>query len=252
MDLKEFMENPNHDALLKDLWDSHAGWWQRGFTDGVDAEYTEQIIPIVKKRVAGLRLILDVGGGEGQIARAVSEATGGMSVVVDPILSQVRLALRRGSPAVLGSAENLPFASASVDGAVACLVFEHLLELDRALSEVARAVRPDGRFLLLLNHPILQTPGSGLIDDADLGERYWRLGPYLREDLSVEEVEKDIFIPFVHRPLSRYVNGAIATGFELVEMLEPAPPDGFLARSDAYADVAAYPRLLVLHFRRCS
>ena len=31
-------------------------------------------------------------------------------------------------------------------------------------------------------------------------------GPYLVEDESIEEVEKDVFIPFIHRPLSRYIN----------------------------------------------
>ena len=28
------------------LWEQHADWWQREFTDGVDAEYEEQIIPL--------------------------------------------------------------------------------------------------------------------------------------------------------------------------------------------------------------
>ncbi len=250
MDLKDFMSNPDHDALLKDLWESHASWWQAGFTGGVDAEYTEQILPIIRERVGGLRLVLDVGGGEGQVSRAVAEVTGGMAVVVDPIVSQARMAIDRGTPAALGTAGDLPIATASVDGVVVCLVFEHVLELDRALAEVARVIRPGGRFLLLLNHPILQTPGSGLVDDAELGERYWRLGPYLKEDLSVEEVEKEVFIPFVHRPLSHYLNTAIASGFRLLEMLEPPPPPGFLARADAYADSAMYPRLMVLHFGR--
>ena len=44
-------------------------------------------------------------------------------------------------------------------------------------------LEPGGRFLLFLNHPLLQTPDSGWIDDQILDEQYWRVGPYLPEDV---------------------------------------------------------------------
>ncbi len=37
----------------RSLWETHAGWWQRAFTDGADAEYTEQIIPLAAEHLAG-------------------------------------------------------------------------------------------------------------------------------------------------------------------------------------------------------
>ena len=49
-------------------------------------------------------------------------------------------------------------------------------------------LQPGGSFLLLLNHPLLQTPGSGWIDDHILEEQYWRVGPYLPGDSTLEEV----------------------------------------------------------------
>ena len=56
---------------------------------------------------------------------------------------------------------------------------------------------PGGRFCFFLNHPLLQTPNSGWIDDQllDPPEQYWRIGAYLVEDETIEEVEKDVFIP---------------------------------------------------------
>jgi len=106
----------------------------------------------------------------------------------------------------------------------------------------------------LLNHPLLQTPGSGWIDDQilDPPEQYWRVGPYLGEAETVEEVQKDVHIRFVHRPLSRYINALIRAGLELVEMTEPAPPPGFLAQAPQYQDAATIPRLLALQCRRKS
>ena len=109
-------------------------------------------------------------------------------------------------------------------------------------------LKPGGRFCFFLNHPLLQTPGSGWIDDQilDPPEQYWRIGAYLIEQESNEEVEKDIFIPFIHRPLSRYVNALIENGLYVQRMLEPAPPPGFLARAAEYEDASTIPRLLYL------
>ena len=115
-------------------------------------------------------------------------------------------------------------------------------------SFVVLALVAVGGFAFFLNHPLLQTPESGWIDDQvlDPPEQYWRIGPYLVEDHSIEEVEKDVFIPFIHRPLSRYVNALADNGLFVRRMLEPAPPPGFLARASEYAAAASIPRLLVL------
>jgi SAM-dependent methyltransferase len=125
-------------------------------------------------------------------------------------------------------------------------VFEHINEVDAAIAEVSRVLRPGGRFLFFLNHPLLQTPGSGWIDDRILGEQYWRIGPYLVEDETLEEVEKGIWIPFIHRPLSRYVNALAGAGLLVTRMEEPAPPPGFLERAHEYVEAATIPRLLFL------
>ena len=232
------------------LWEHHADWWQREFTGGSDAEYEEQIIPLAVDLLAGRDLVLDVGTGEGQIARALCAADADAVVGVDPTAAQIAEALHRGGgPAYArAGADHLPFADDSFDAALACLVFEHIDAMDTAMREVARVLRPGGRFVFMLNHPLLQTPGAGWIDDQwlDPPEQYWRIGPYLVETETVEEVQKDVFIPFFHRPLSRYVNAMADAGLVLRHMIEPEPPEGFLARNDTYRAAEAIPRLLVL------
>jgi SAM-dependent methyltransferase len=237
-----------------DLWETNAGWWQEGFTDGADPEYEEQILPLAAECLAGAQRVLDVGSGEGQVARLAAKLGAGLVVGIDPTWAQVEVAAQRGggvSYARAGAAA-LPFPDGAFDAVVACLVFEHIREVDEAIAEVARVLEPGGRFTFFLNHPLLQTPNSGWIDDhvLDPPEQYWRIGPYLVEDESLEEVEKDVFIPFIHRPLSRYVNALIANGLLLTRMEEPAPPPGFLARAEEYVDAATIPRLLLLHTTR--
>lgn len=231
------------------MWEDVARWWQDGFTEGADAEYEEQILPLIAAGLAGATNVLDVGCGEGQVGRLAARVDGvGRVVGVDPTSAQVAEAARRagGLEVARADAAALPFASGCFDVVVACLVFEHIDAVDEAIAEVARVLAPGGRFLFLLNHPLLQTPGSGWIDDTILEEQYWRVGPYLIEDSSLEEVEKDVWIPFIHRPLSRYVNAMADSGLLVTRMDEPAPPPGFLARAAEYKDAATIPRLLAL------
>ena len=188
------------------------------------------------------------GRGEGQIARLLT-GLGAAVVGIDPTVGAGRWSPRPGA-----AGRRTPAARprrcrsrrGRFDCVVACLVFEHIEAVDEALAEVARVLAPGGRFVFLLNHPLLQTPGSGWIDDRILEEQYWRIGPYLVEDASLEEVEKDVFIPFIHRPLQPLREYARGERHLVTRMEEPAPPAGFLDRAEEYAEAATIPRLLLL------
>ncbi|MGI9624263.1 MAG: class I SAM-dependent methyltransferase [Acidimicrobiales bacterium] len=236
--------------MSDDPWDAHADWWQREFTDGADAEYQEQILPLAIDLLSGRGRVIDIGTGEGQVARELSAAGVESVVGVDASGNQVMEAVRRGGGATYAKAraDCLPVASEAFDGAIACLVFEHITEMDQAIAEVGRVLCKGGRFVLMLNHPLLQTPGSGWIDDhvLDPPEQYWRVGPYLVESIVEEEVRKGVEVTFVHRPLNRYVNAMAGVGLFIEHMIEPSPPSGFLERAPEYTEAASMPRLLVL------
>jgi hypothetical protein len=88
------------------------------------------------------------------------------------------------------------------------------------------------------------------VDDQILGEHYWRVGPYLTEDVVMEEVDPGVKLPFAHRPLSRYVNPVTALGCVLTRLEEPKPPLAFLEGSVDLDLESAIPRLLLLRFER--
>lgn len=247
------------------LWEVNSAWWQESFTEGADPEYREQIVPLLSQLLAEAApaTVLDIGCGEGQLSRVAAGLPSVRHVVgVDPTGSQVEEAVRRraaeddgrgrrgtgpaGVDYARATATGLPFADRTFDAAFACLVFEHIEGTVDAIAEVGRVLRPGATFLLFMNHPLLQVPGSGWVDDDILGEQYWRIGPYLEENHSVEEVDKNVWIPFVHRPLSVYINALVAAGLYLTKMIEPAPPAGFLEKAEEYRQAAAFPRLLVL------
>ena len=76
-----------------DLWERHAAWWQEGFTNGADAEYEEQILPLLAMHLQGAARVLDVGCGEGQVGRRAASLNGVELVVgADPTWAQVKAA----------------------------------------------------------------------------------------------------------------------------------------------------------------
>lgn len=231
-----------------EVWETKATWWRDVFAAGDDPEYVEQILPLTREHLQGATRVLDVGTGEGQVARAAKEAGAGFVVGIDRSSAMLAEAAQRhgGVHFLRADVSKLPFASASFDAVTTCLVLEHVEELAQSIAEIARVLRLRGRFLLFINHPLLQTPNSGWIDDHILEEQYWRIGPYLTEDRTLEEVEAGVKIPFLHRPLSTYVNLLIDNGLYVTRMIEPAPPPGFIAKAEEYSDAATIPRLLLL------
>ncbi|HEX5097800.1 MAG TPA: class I SAM-dependent methyltransferase [Acidimicrobiia bacterium] len=233
-------------------WERNAQWWQDGFTDGADPEYEEQIIPLARECLAGASRVVDVGTGEGQLARVAVDLGADVVVGLDPTSAQLRVARERGGgPAYAqGLAEAMPFADAGFDTALACLVFEHIPDHEPAIAEVARVLAPGGQFVFFLNHPLLQAPNSGWVVDHILDEQYWRIGPYLEPDVTMEELAPGVVLPFVHRPLSQYVNAMAKQGLLIERMEEPMPPEGFLARAEEYRAAATIPRLLLFVARK--
>jgi SAM-dependent methyltransferase len=246
------VSTPDPPAGDPDAWERNARWWQDGFTNGADPEYEEQILPLAAECLEGATRVVDVGTGEGQIARLATRLGATIVAGVDPTRAQLTVAAERGGGPVYvrGAAEHLPFADASFDAAIACLVFEHLPEHEPPIAEIARVLEPGGRFVFLLNHPLLQAPDSGWVIDHILEEEYWRIGPYLSVDVVMEELAPGVLLPFVHRPFSQYVNAMAAHRLLIERMDEPAPPEGFLAKADEYYSAATIPRLLLLVARK--
>src|SRR3979409_1154882 len=99
-----------------DPWERHAGWWQERYTDGADAEYEEQVLPLVDEYLAVAARVVYVGGGEGQVARRVAKL-GAEVVGVDPTVAQVTVARERGGGPQYGlaAAEAVPVRDEALD-----------------------------------------------------------------------------------------------------------------------------------------
>jgi SAM-dependent methyltransferase len=97
------------------------------------------------------RRVLEVGCGEGELAERVSLELGCDVLALDQSERMVELTRARGVHAVVGDVQALPFAEGEFDCAVAAWVLFHVMDVGRALGELARVLRAGGRLVAVTN-----------------------------------------------------------------------------------------------------
>jgi len=97
------------------------------------------------------RRVLEVGGGEGELAERIRDELGPEVVAVDQSERMVELQRSKGVDASVGDVQKLPFADGEFDVAVAAWMLHHVSDLDRGLAEIARVLKPGGRLIAVTN-----------------------------------------------------------------------------------------------------
>jgi SAM-dependent methyltransferase len=95
--------------------------------------------------------VLEVGCGWGEFAARMQEELGATVVAIDLSPRMVQLARERSVDARVGGVQELPFDDESFDCAVANWMLYHAPDIDRALAELARVLRPGGRLVAATN-----------------------------------------------------------------------------------------------------
>ncbi len=183
----------------------------------------------------GRHLALDVGCGEGRFCRML-QARGLKTVGIDPTLAMIERA-RELDPAgeyLQGQAERLNFPDASFDLVVSYLTLIDISNIDLAIAEMARVLRPGGS-LLIANLTSYSTAGveDGRWSDGAEGEPRFHIDNYLME--RAEWVHwSGIHVRNWHRPLERYMSLLIDQGLVLRHFSEPRASGGSLAKCERY------------------
>ncbi|HYO83250.1 MAG TPA: class I SAM-dependent methyltransferase, partial [Bryobacteraceae bacterium] len=95
------------------------------------------------------RRVADVGCGKGRFARVLLESHPQASLVAFDLAEAMLRCVPPGVSACMGSMTALPFASGSFDAAYATESLEHAVDIEAAVSEMCRIVKPGGRIVII-------------------------------------------------------------------------------------------------------
>jgi ubiquinone/menaquinone biosynthesis C-methylase UbiE len=116
------------------------------------------------------RDVLEIGAGSGSVARQLLSRNPGLAWVaidIDPNMTRAAAMRLRGFPNTsvkTTDATAMPFSDASFDSVVSCLMLHHIVDWERAVTEVARVLRPGGTFL---GYDLVRTPLASLFHRLD-------------------------------------------------------------------------------------
>lgn len=191
---------------------------------------------------------LDIGCGEGRFCRMLAQ-NGIATTGIDPVQPMIKEAQRLHSDGTytLGYAEQLEIPDESFDLVVSYLALIDIDDVEAAIAEMARVLRPGGHALVanLTGFSTSSAP-HGKKTCGETGETFRPLGTYLEERRDWFEWD-GVRIRNWHRPLSRYMKLFLAAGLTLTYFDEPAPHSGPADRVDAYQQM---PFLMVMEWQK--
>jgi SAM-dependent methyltransferase len=219
---------------MRGWWDGQSGdyYAEHGaFLGDADFVWCPERLREADARLLGSvsgRRILEVGCGAAMCSRWLA-AQGARPVACDVsagMLRHARLGEQRTGievPLVQADAQQLPFCGASFDLAFTAFgAVPFVADSAQVMREVARVLRPAGRWVFAATHPMRwcfpDDPGP---DGLTARMSYWDRTPYVEFD----EGRAPTYVEH-HRTLGDRVREIVAAGFRLVDLVEPEWPAG--------------------------
>jgi ubiquinone/menaquinone biosynthesis C-methylase UbiE len=200
----------------------------RDAESGINAAVEQPGLRALLPDLAG-RTVLDLGCGDGALARDLVARGASQVLGADPSARMLALAQARAADPrvryVQAFAEDLSLRPTSVDLVVSSLALHYVADLGTVLAQVARWLRPGGWLVASMEHP-MRTAELEQRGDPGAAGRYAAEG---RRDQAwlVDEVVK------YHRRLSTVLSLVLAAGLELRAVSEPVPaPEAIVARPE--------------------
>ncbi|CAL9496739.1 2-methoxy-6-polyprenyl-1,4-benzoquinol methylase, mitochondrial [Nocardiopsis dassonvillei] len=175
------------------------------------------------------RRVLEVGGGAGQCGRWL-RARGVREVVSFDLsfrqLQHSRLIDERlglDLPVVQADAQRLPFTDAAFDTVFSSFgAFPFVPSADDALAEAARVLRPGGRLVFSVTHPVRWSfPDDPTEHGFTIRQSYFDRRAYVEED----DDGNAIYVEH-HHTVGDWVRGIARAGLVLGDLVEPEWPEG--------------------------
>lgn len=202
--------------------------------------------------LAGKR-VLDAGCGEGFLSRLMTER-GASVLAVDYAEGMLAIARERTPPDLgidyrLANLEKLDGLQAETFGlVVSSMVIQDLPDYEAAIAEIYRVLHSGGRCVMAIAHPCFSSDGAWE-RGADGRKLYWKVDNYFDErpvEMHWPPEAKSKLIYF-HRTLTSYFRAFKSAGFEIMDLLEPAPSPEAIEKYPHFADDLRMTHFLIFN-----
>jgi SAM-dependent methyltransferase len=236
-------------SAVNNGWQRSAGAWIADMGEHGDFGRRYVLDPVMLPRALARSptTALDVGCGEGRFCRMLKSH--GVDVVgIDPTPALIATARARDACGVYreAAAEKLPFEDGTFDLVVSYLSLIDIPDIQSAIPEMARVLKPGGS-LLIANLTGFNTAGGeeGWIKDRNGRRLYYAIDHYLQERATWIEY-RGIRVLNHHRPISTYFHLLLGAGLVLSYFDEPMPVDE--APASRAASYCRVPWFLVMEW----
>ena len=205
---------------LSEHWERHAADWMRWAREpGHDSYWRFHRDRFLELLPPPGRLTLDVGCGEGRLARDLKERGHNVRAFdAAPALVEAARRADRSLEVMQADAAGLPLEDGASDLVVSFMVLMNVDDLAGVASEAGRVLEPGGRFCIAITHPI-NTAGEFETSEPEsafvIRESYFE--PH-RTDLEAERGGLTMTFVDLHRPLQDYADALEEAGF-LIERI---------------------------------
>ncbi len=201
--------------------------------------------------VAGLHVI-DLGCGEGRFCRMLAQRSAHVLGVdlCRPLLEAARQASRSDRERyLLGDMQQLDEVPGAIfDLAVSYVSLVDVPDLDRAVAEAARVLKPGGRFVVSNLAP-MATATNARLAEADGARIALRVDQYFDEATRVMHFGRHHLTNY-HRTLTTYLNTFIGAGFLLRGFFEPYPTEEGVERYPKLANELRAPSFVLFDLEK--
>lgn len=236
------LQYPTQQEIQK-RWDEGAEIWDAGYTKYGDAYrrniFNPTLFPLIGN-VKGKK-ILDAGCGAGYLCRLLA-AKGAQVIGVDLSRKFIELARQyekkkpmriRYFRADLARISKL--STGFFDMVISVYVLCDVRNYDKAIKEIARVLKPNGRFIFLIEHPCFSW-GAGGWSHVPLDSHrtedwlFFKVDNYFkRRTEECQWGQLPVLLTF-YRPLSDYFHSLKKHGFFVLDLIEPRPTQRSLRR----------------------
>ena len=197
--------------------------------------------------------VLDLGCGFGWFARWARERGAAQVTGVDLSERMIQRAKAETHDSeikyIVADLEHIELAAESFDFAYSSLVFHYVIDLNRLLRMVHRALVPGSHLVFTIEHPIYMAPThpGWLIDDQ--GTKSWPLNRYSVEgERTTDWLAKGVVKQ--HRTMGTTLCSLIGAGFTIRHVQEWAPTAEQVANDPELAEELERPTFLLVSARR--